>query len=119
MKRDTSLPLDEPKHCTEFEVQAYLWHELRALGLNVRGEVKLKFSKRQTVRFDLACFQEGRLTAIIEVKRSSVQHKTTWKETRQGLRYLQYGVPVYIVYGMDEADVFITEIRKGAITLKS
>ena len=42
-KVDMMLQVREPSTSTEFEVQAYLWSELKKLGVNVRGEVKAKF----------------------------------------------------------------------------
>jgi hypothetical protein len=101
------LQVREPSTSTEFEVQAYLWNELRRLGINVRGEVKTKFDKRCYVRFDLAIFENGQLKEIIEIKRSKMNHKTSWVQTRQGRRYSSYGVPVSIVYGLDDADVYL------------
>lgn len=97
----------EPKGDTEFEVQAFLWNELRKLGINARGEVKAKYAKRAYVRFDIAIFKNGSLTQIIEIKRSKINHKTTWRQTRQGTRYNEFGVPVVIIYGMEEAKNFL------------
>jgi hypothetical protein len=97
----------EPAAETEFEVQAYLWNELRKLGVNARGEVKTQYAKRSWVRFDVAIFDAGGLAHIIEVKRSPINHKTTWEDTRQGKRYNEFGVPVTIIYGMKHAEEFI------------
>ncbi len=99
--------VDEPTMETEFEVQAYLWTELRKLGLNARGEVKTQYAKRSWVRFDVAIFEDGQLVHIIEVKRSPINHKTTWEDTRQGKRYNEFGVSVTIIYGMKHAEEFI------------
>lgn len=101
------MEVKEPKGETEFEVQAYLWSELRNKGINARGEVKTKYAKRQYVRFDIAIFRDGILTQIIEVKKSKIKHKTSWLNTRQGKRYNEYGVPVCIIYGMQEAKEFL------------
>ena len=97
----------EPNRYTEFEVQAYLWNALRNLGWNVRGEVKAKYKGRSNVRFDLAVFSDGNLTMIIEVKASPIKHKKDWESTRQGTRYNEYGVPVKIIYGFEQAQEFI------------
>lgn len=101
----------EPTSPTEFEVQAYVWNELKKRGVNARGEVKAKFAKRSTVRFDIAIFKDGKLIHIVEIKKAKVNHKTTWENTRQGHRYNQFGVPVTILYGMDDADKFLTGER--------
>lgn len=99
--------MKEPTNQTEFEVQAWLWNELKDLGYNIRGEVKVKKNfngrkKFQYCRFDLAEFVGGELAGIIEVKATPVKHKTAagWIGTRQGTRYHSFGVPVRIVYGM-------------------
>jgi len=98
----------EPTSPTEFEVQAYVWTELRSRGVNARGEVKAKFARRSTVRFDIAIFTDGKLSQIVEIKKAKVNHKTTWEETRQGHRYNQFGVPVTILYGMEDAEKFVS-----------
>jgi hypothetical protein len=102
------IPVEEPKFITEFEVQAYLWNELRKRGINARGEVKTKYDKRAYVRFDIAIFKAGQLTHIVEIKRSKISHKTSWNDTRQGKRYNEFGVPVNIIYGMEGADEFLS-----------
>ena len=110
----------EPDSPTEFEVQAYLWSEMCNAGINVRGEVKTTFNGRSVCRFDLAVFKDGELIAIVEVKKSSITHKTPsgWSATRQGLRYQQFGVPVRVVYGMDDALRLIKEVRAGGFPLR-
>ncbi len=97
----------EPTGHTEFEVQAYVWHRLRSLGVNARGEVKTKYKGKAYVRFDIAVFDNGSLSHIIEIKRSAIKHKTSWEDTRQGQRYNDFGVPVTILYGMEDAIKFV------------
>lgn len=104
--------VNEPTFMSEFEVQAFLWSELRELGFNLRGEVKTKFAHRCYVRFDLALFEDGKLTGIIEVKKSPMKHKSSWEETRQGIRYNDFGVPVKIVYGHDQAKSLVHDAAK-------
>lgn len=101
----------EPSVDTEFEVQAYLWNELRKLGVNARGEVKAKYAKRSWVRFDIAIFENGKLKQIVEIKKSAVKHKTTWEDTRQGKRYNDFQVPVTIIYGMKHAEEFLKTFK--------
>lgn len=109
----------EPNKVSEFEVHAYVWSELRKLGINARGEVKVPFkdegNRRAMCRFDIGIFDDGFLVGIIEIKAHQVRHKTEggWEATRQGSRYMSFGVPVEIVYGQPEAELFI-EITKTA-----
>lgn len=110
-KRDTTIAVVEPSVPTEFEVQAFLWHSLRALGVNVRGEVKAIYSGRSAVRFDLAVFREGSLSMIIEVKKSPIRHRTSWEDTRQGVRYAEFSAPVHIIYGMQQAEEFVAKFK--------
>ncbi len=114
------MEVREPKSETEFEVQAYLWNELRKHGINARGEVKTKYAKRQYVRFDIAVFKDGVLQQIIEIKKSKVNHKTTWEDTRQGKRYGEYGVPTVILYGMDDVKKYLKGVspESGIFNLK-
>ena len=102
-----TIPVREPQYITEFEVQAYLWNELKRRGINARGEVKTRYAKKAYVRFDIAIFEDGQMTRIIEIKRSKIAHKTSWEDTRQGKRYNEFGVPVNIIYGMEGADEFL------------
>ena len=113
--RDDSHHVSEPTQPTEFEVQATIWHGLRQLGINARGEVKTKFSGRAQVRFDIAVFERGTLAGIIEIKKSEIQHQTTWEQTRQGHRYQQYRVPVRIVYGAEQAQTILQDARDGKL----
>lgn len=100
----------EPQGRTEFEVQAYLWNELVKRGINARGEVKARYDKRAYVRFDIAIFENGSLTQILEIKRSTIKHKTSWEDTRQGKRYNAFGVPVKILYGIDDVNEYLKAI---------
>ncbi len=113
--RDETCVVVEPDRPTEFEVQAYLWNGLRALGINARGEVKTIFSGRACVRFDVAIFDDGALVGILEIKAAPINHKTTWEDTRQGDRYSQFGVPVRLICGMDEAVNVLDKVRQGNI----
>jgi hypothetical protein len=115
------MKIEEPKKQSEFEVQAYLWFSLRNLGINARGEVKVKFpdgGKRSRCRFDVAIFEDGFLSGILEVKASVTKHKSErgWLGTRQGVRYNSFGVPVRIIYGQMQAESFVEEVKQhGAI----
>lgn len=113
MVTSTNREVLEPKGDTEFEVQAYLWNELRRIGVNARGEIKAKYGKRTWVRFDIAIFDDGKLKQIIEIKKRQVKHNTTWEDTRQGKRYNEFGVHVNIVYGMEQAKEFIKFFKEN------
>ena len=113
--RDESHKVSEPTKPTEFEVQAIIWHGLREIGMNARGEVKTKFSGRAQVRFDVAVFEEGNLVGIVEIKKSEIQHQTSWEQTRQGHRYQQFQVPVRIVYGIEQAQALLQDAREGKL----
>lgn len=111
----------EPKKTSEFEIQAMLWAELRAMGYNVRGEVRTPFTggmKRERCRFDLAIFEDGKMVGIIETKAGVTKHKTDagWHGTRQGFRYSTFGVPMVVIYGQNHAEKFLDATRSlGAI----
>ena len=97
---------------SEFEVQAYLYGKLLALGFEVRGEVKwFDPDLRVQCRFDLVMYDDGRATQIIEVKPAQRKWtKTPLEDTRQGRRYRLFGVPVTFVYGMEGAQRFLEEV---------
>lgn len=100
-------------YLSEFEVQAFLYSELKRLGIDVRGEVNFKGEKkyyeqnkksRQTrCRFDLVIFHNCEAIKIIEVKNAPIKHKTSLENTRQGIRYRHFGIPVIFIYGMNDA----------------
>lgn len=113
--RDESICPTEPTRATEFEVQATVWHGLRSLGINARGEVAVQFSGRQKVRFDIAVFADGALVGVIEIKASPTKDIDAWKGTRQSVRYSQFGVPVRIVCGMDQARALLHDAARGAL----
>ena len=103
----------EPSMQSEFEVQAWLFCALKQAGFNVRGEVKQKFTlagKRAVCRFDLVIFKNGVATIILEVKSSPTRHSKGIEGTRQGIRYGHYGVPVLFVYGMEGAELALSQI---------
>jgi len=116
------MKIKEPSKQSEFEVQAYLWSNLRKLGINARGEVKVKYpdaNKRARCRFDIAIFEDGFLSGILEVKAAPIKHKTGngWLGTRQGIRYNSFGVPVMIIYGQKQAEDFLKDVEvNGAIS---
>jgi hypothetical protein len=117
--KEVQVQIVEPTNDTEFEIQAWLWTELRALGFNIRGEVAARFSapgpRKQQCRFDLVHFENGKAIGIIEVKPSRTKHKKPggWMDTRQGTRYSLYALPVRIVYGMRDALHFVEYASRG------
>ena len=114
-KRDLTIEPKEPTHEPEFEVQATIWHGLRALGINARGEVKTVFAGRAQVRFDIAVFCDGKLTGIIETKCRGGGSCKGWNNTRQGQRYSQYLVPIRLVYGMKQAMQLLEDAALGEL----
>ena len=109
----------EPNQPSEFEIQATIYAGLQNIGINARGEVKAKFTEKTQVRFDIAVFELGSLVGIIEVKKSKIQHKTTWEATRQGTRYKQFNVPIRLVYGMNDAMDLLQDAEKGKLWKKT
>jgi len=41
-----------------------------------------------------------------------MKHKSSWEETRQGTRYNDFGVPVKIVYGHEQAKSLVHDAAK-------
>lgn len=108
-----NLKIKEPTNTSEFEIHALVYMELRGIGINARGEVKVPFhdtaNRRAVCRFDIAIFEDGFLVGIIEIKAGVTKHKKAggWLDTRQGSRYSTFGVPVAIIYGKQQALQFI------------
>lgn len=107
------LRIPYPAHDTEFEVQAWLYNELRRMGFETRGEIKAPYSKKSKgqkarfCRFDIVVYNKQLPVVILEVKAATVRHKTCVTDTRQGTRYPHFGVPVMFVYGMPMAQKLI------------
>ena len=97
---------------SEFEVQAFLFSELRRAGFDARGEVQVHglFGQRAakaSCRFDIVIFEDKRAVMVLEVKARPVIHKSGVENTRQGKRYPRFGVPVQFIYGMNDARKFL------------
>lgn len=99
---------------SEFEVQAYLWSELRLL-MDIRGEVIHTFPDKSKVRFDLAVFNGPRLAVIIECKYEGKQRHSNWIGTQQGSRYSKFGVPVLLIRGQSEAQKLVAKSLAGGV----
>lgn len=98
-----------PASFTEFEVQAWLYGQLRAMGLDVRGEVRWRNPETgEACRFDLVIFDRGVASEIIEVKDTG-RHDTSRpvERTRQCHRYRHFGVPVTFIYEMKDAQAYV------------
>ena len=89
---------------SEFEIQAYLYCELRRLGYDVRGEVS---TKDGDCRFDLVVFANKKPVRIIEVKSCRKRYRS-----RQLEQYRAYGIKVLSVCGMSEA---IELVRRASV----
>lgn len=110
---ETDKSIDYPRFPSEFEVQAYLYHELRKLGLDVRGCVSSRSCKAV---FDLVIFSEDKKPLrVIEVKKRILSRKnvrrSTWKNQRSQMeRYGYFETPVDLVQGMDQAIQYVKGI---------
>lgn len=109
-----------PKVHSEFEVHAELYAtiKLNITAADVRGEVKaygthgLRKTKA-SCRFDLVVFEREKLSpvCVIEVKGGKVRHKEGIEATRQGRRYVTFGVPVLVCYGFGDIESVVNEVK--------
>lgn len=93
---------------SEFEIQAYLYCELRRLGYDARGEVT---TKDGDCRFDIVVFHRQKPVRIIEVKACPKRYRS-----RQLEQYRIYGIKVLCVCGMEQA---IELIKKAACSKRN
>lgn len=110
-----------PKVHSEFEVHAELYAAIKGgvPGADVRGKVKaygthgLRKTKA-SCRFDLVVFaRDGSPpVCVIEVKGGKVRHKEGIEATRQGQRYVTFGVPVLVCYGFEDIQIVVEEVKK-------
>ena len=109
---ETAIP--RPRQENEFAVQARIFQRLRDAGIDIYGELKVPFqrlNRRGNCRFDLVVFEYGNAAGIIETKGAEVSHQTDegWLGTRQGKSYLEFGLPIVVIYGPDSANLFIAD----------
>lgn len=108
-----------PKRCnfvlrqdpTEFEIQAFLYNELRNMGYCVRGEIP---TRKMKARFDLIIIHPGSRVPqrIIEVKNRSRSSDADTISGRQIHRYYEeFGVPTDMVGGMKEAIKYLGLVK--------
>lgn len=102
---------------TEFEIQAYLYCSLRRLGYVIRGEMLFELPEharttptRRKARLDLCQLIDGRLAAIIEVKRYRAT-KEAFMKTKQYSKYKSLGVDLFLIGGMPAAIKFVEKIE--------
>lgn len=99
-----------PAKRNEFEIHADLYSQLRHNGLNIRGEIRLKFkkegrqSRKRGARFDLVLFDEfNKAVAIIEVKDS--ERKTELQEHVKAAYYEKLSqLPQFTFFVNDSAE---------------
>jgi len=121
-------PIDYPTTATEFEIQAYIYHELKRLGYDVRGEVGQGDS-----RFDLVVFDADKLPIrVIEVKkyrpfyskmpRASIRMESRDRDSNrlQLRKYDRFGIRVDVIAGMPNAEKYIRLVAaRGFLLYKS
>jgi hypothetical protein len=109
----TDGKLTYPKDASEFEIQSFIYTELRKRGLDARGEVRTTSSKS---RFDIVVFDaEKKPIRIIEVKvnrlkkntRNESEQKEISRRVEQLARYARQGVQIDVVFGMKEAAEYV------------
>jgi len=99
--------IEIPKTPSEFEIQSYIYNEIKKLGYNVYGEVKSISGKH---RFDLVIFYKTFPLIIVEVKTKAAT-KNSKSIKRQCEAYLAYGTHVELICGMNEAKSFISRFK--------
>ena len=102
-----------PDKTAEFEMQAGIFNALAKAGYKVRGEVKAKFGSGKC-SFDLVIFQGKTPRLIIEVKNSLYEDRARFRLTRQGIRYPQFGFPVFLITSSD-FDSFLAVVEKQEV----
>lgn len=122
-------PIPYPVDHSEFEIQAYLYFELRRLGYDARGEVNAKGSC-----FDLVVFDSAKQPVrIIEVKKRQknkadiphanlrMQDRVRVKTQLQLNRYDRFGILVDCISGMKAAMKYMGKVeeRGGFVEFKA
>lgn len=100
--------IEKPSKMSEFEIHAALYIRLRQAGYKVRGHATAKYENGMCT-FDLVVFDgDYRPKVIIEVKNSA---NTSLPNTRQGMRYRHFGLPVVLFWNLDEYGELLNFLR--------
>lgn len=105
-----------PQDNTEFEIQCTIVTGLRNHGIDARGEVR----GSDGCRFDIVIFKDKYPVEIVEIKtsqRKSTRFKDGFlnEDKAQLKRYEQYGIPITMIYGLEQAKKFILDANKKYI----
>jgi len=99
--------LGYPSSTSEFEVQAYIFSELKDKGYDIRGEVS---TKRRKCQFDLVVYHKHLPRIVIEVKKQKKTYKhEKYVRFAQACKYDRYCTQVFYVSGMKEAKKFVNK----------
>lgn len=101
---------------TEFEIQSFLYEQLKGLGYHVRGEVRTICG---SCIFDLVVFRDGAPVRIIEVKKRHrgnggprlIREQVMKKRESQVEKYKSFGVHVDLVCTMPDAVKYIEAVK--------
>ena len=98
---------------SEFEIQAYLYHELDEMGYDVRGDVGIKTRTGIRGRMDLVTFRRSsKAVFAIEVKVALSDPESISAAKLQAAKYeAMTGIPVELIMGMEQAESYIDELR--------
>jgi hypothetical protein len=102
----------------EFNLQADLYALLKRDGFDVVGNVTLCKNSFDLVVYD----SKGKATAIIETKQEDEGARVHLDQTIQGVKYMQFGVPVILFWDLSKYDELKTELlkdRKAFVNVKS
>lgn len=116
------IPFGQPP--SEFEIQAFLYLELKKLGFVVRGEVATKCG---TCVFDIVVYQSEKPVRILEVKkyRKPVgatridKRKAAKSRADQLARYSAFGVPVDLVCTISNAKEYVENVRMHGFEIQA
>lgn len=114
-------PIAYPGQSSEFEVQAWMYSEIKGMGIDVRGEVPCGNGVLDLVLFD-NCRHP---VLVLEVKRLRVEQlarvqkaQSVRKRVRSQLvRYRSHGIPVLLVDGIKKARKVIAELKQDSLAM--
>lgn len=112
-------PFKYVRKYSEFEIQAYVYQNLRDMGHDARGEVQSttkKEEKKGKCIFDIVVFENWYPIRIIEIKRSPKRNEAVTRKI-QIEKYLRFGVGIDLVCGMNEARKYMEAWRANGMPL--
>lgn len=101
------------KTISEAMVQAEFYQACKESGLKCFLEYSAKLNGLQRCQFDAIVHDGHNIIALIEIKaykRSTMDKRARWRNSKQATKYLQFGIPFFILFSFDDIPSVVKRI---------